>query len=115
MLSAICLNLDQSKILSSGNGLTIAQIMGVVFTSNDKVLDLYKFKTIADDNLKMTQPQFAFLAPQYLLNSFCLGSLTPYQRQGPVLTFHFCKQPLISCQKFLIKSNTNSHWLNLMA
>ena len=40
MSSAICLNLDQSKILSSVNGLTLP---------GDKVLDWSKLKAVADN------------------------------------------------------------------
>ena len=40
MSSAICFNLDQSKILSSGNELT-----------NYKILDFSKLKTYANDKL----------------------------------------------------------------
>ena len=42
MLYAICFNLDQSRILSSGNGLTLP---------NDKILDLSKLKAFADDKI----------------------------------------------------------------
>ena len=43
MLSAICFNSDQSKILSSGNGLTITR---------RQILDSSKLKEFADDNFK---------------------------------------------------------------
>ena len=48
MLSAICFNLDQSKVLSSGNGL-----------SKDKPLDATKFKMFADKNLNVTHIKFS--------------------------------------------------------
>ena len=46
MSSAICFNLDQSKILSSGNGLSLYQT---------KKVDLLKIKAYADDKSKITQ------------------------------------------------------------
>ena len=44
MSSAICFNVDQSKILSSGNGLT-----------DEKILGLPKLKAFADNKSNVTQ------------------------------------------------------------
>ena len=51
MSSAICFNLDQSKILSSGNGLivTSALVASVNPLPKDKFLDCFKLKAFADD------------------------------------------------------------------
>ena len=46
MSSAICFNLDQSKILSSGKGLTLYQ--------NEKFLDQSKLKAFAEDTKNVT-------------------------------------------------------------
>ena len=45
MLYALCFNLDQSKILSSGNGFNPIP--------NAKILDGFKLKAFTDDNLKV--------------------------------------------------------------
>ena len=39
MLSAVCFNLDQSKILSSGNGLTLYQTSRLLTTLRRKALE----------------------------------------------------------------------------
>ena len=39
MSSAICLNLDQSRILSSGNGLNVAQIMIYAFHRVENIVE----------------------------------------------------------------------------
>ena len=54
MLSAICFNLDKSKILWSGNGLINHSILYIVFLSHliltkGEILDKSKLKAIADD------------------------------------------------------------------
>ena len=58
MLSAICFNLDQSKILSSGNGLTQS-------LSNDNICkcmsDSSKLKAIPDDKLFNPFPDNKYL------------------------------------------------------
>ena len=56
MLSAICFNLDKSKILSSGNELKVWKI-GNRFNSlaNNKILDWLKLKAFADDKINMTE------------------------------------------------------------
>ena len=66
--SLICFNLDQSKILSSNNGLNLySNLMpdpqGLVYFNslpNDKILDLSKFKAFADDKVILTQ-KFKFV------------------------------------------------------
>ena len=57
MYSAICFNLDQSKILSSGKGLKVAIMMKIVINSlpTDKILDWSKLKTLVDDKKNMTE------------------------------------------------------------
>ena len=47
MPSSICFNLDQSKILSSGNGLT-----------NDKTMNSAKSEAITDDEIKEDEIMF---------------------------------------------------------
>ena len=54
MSFAICFSLDQSKILSSGNGLTLP---------NSKILDWSKFKVFADDKLTHSHTMTPFDAP----------------------------------------------------
>ena len=46
MSSAICFNLDQSKILSSGNGLTLSQMTIFYFS---------ELKEFADNNFKFVE------------------------------------------------------------
>ena len=46
MQSAICFNLDQSKILSSGNGLRLFNSL-----PNKKILNQSKFKAFADNKI----------------------------------------------------------------
>ena len=58
MSSAICFNLDQSKILSSGNGLTFISLTPyhTVYSFNpfpkQQNLDSSNLKKIADDNFR---------------------------------------------------------------
>ena len=49
MSSAICFNLDQSKLLSSGNGLN------VLYSLPDKFYAWSKLKAFADDNVKVAE------------------------------------------------------------
>ena len=62
MSSAICFNLDQSKILSSGNGLYSAFVF--LYDMNplqsDKILDQYKFKPFAGKMINTAQ-KFKFV------------------------------------------------------
>ena len=55
MLSAICFNLDQSQILSSGNGL-INQAM----TTNNSTANHGLTKSILSDNCLNKEPQLFF-------------------------------------------------------
>ena len=70
MLSAICLNLDKSKILASGNGFKCGTTCGkrskswftiIIFLlfvnslPNDKILDWSKLKAFANDILKLAK------------------------------------------------------------
>ena len=60
MSSAIWFNLDQSKILSSDNGLNLFQLVNVNFPQlnslpNDKILDCPKLKAFADDKLNVAK------------------------------------------------------------
>ena len=51
MSSAVCFNLDQSKILSSGNGLTLP---------NDKILDWTKLKPFEDVKINDSKIKICF-------------------------------------------------------
>ena len=53
MSSAICFNLDQSRILSSGNGLNDLNNF-FKSLSNDKVVGWSNFKAFADDKIYVT-------------------------------------------------------------
>ena len=54
MSSAMCFSLDQSKILSSGNG--FKDLNGcLTLYKNDKILDWSIFKALADDKINVTQ------------------------------------------------------------
>ena len=54
MLSAICFNSDQSKILSSGNGLILYQKTKFV-TGQMTICDLSKLKSLADNKISVTK------------------------------------------------------------
>ena len=55
MSSAICCSLDQSKILSSGNGSRIPSKSSVNSLPNDKILDWSKLEGFADDKINVTE------------------------------------------------------------
>ena len=62
MSSAICFNLDQFKILSSGNGLKVRGLCGEHWTdnslSNAEFLNTAKFRAFAKDKLHVFWIQF---------------------------------------------------------
>ena len=74
MSSAICFDLDQSKIMSSGDGLKLNIINPL---SDDKIVALAKLKAFADDNFIVTQTvQFLF---ERLQNVVGKGENASYQ------------------------------------
>ena len=83
MLSAICINFDQSKILSSGNGLTILKVMNTLLQLLAKTLllarvsnrrDLYKFYDRAIKMLdRQTDGWKGLAADSYIPHKTVLG------------------------------------------
>ena len=92
MLSAICFNLDQSKIVSSGNELNINHInkeiiiiMAICFCTinlnsfpDDKFIDRSKLNQIADDILKRIWNEIK--VPYRLKNIVRKGEIACYKQ-----------------------------------
>ena len=112
MSSAICFNLDQSKILSPGNGLkdldwylvTVAVITffyNIFYLINplpdDKILDRSKLKQSADDNFKFDENRRKF--SKRVENTVGKGEIAHYEQ---FLLFPQCFQKVSLCGNGLI-------------
>ena len=73
MLSAICFNLDQSKILSSGNGLS-------AFYNHSCLCSKCRIKIRFTDNLCLILQDFLYMeVPQILYNSTLYNTIPTFQ------------------------------------
>ena len=79
MLSVICLNLDKSKILSSGNGLILFFCKELTLSRTfQEILDSSKLKEFAADNSKFDENGKKF--SKWVENTLIKGEIAHYEQ-----------------------------------